>query len=570
MPDPETSRRRRGWLGLAALALVVVQIPVLIRTASDPTQSDFGNYFVPARVVASGGAVGALYDRDTFDRARVDAGIAGLGSFVPHPPANALWLAPFARLGAGTAKLMWTLILLAAAAGCVACVRAIDPAHGWPGALLVVFGPTLAMRNGLAFGQPYLVLSAMLLVGACLWQQGHVMRAAFMLGLGASFKPYALPLGALLLGRRRGTAILWFLAGAVLPTTLLTAWNGTSGVTEFTMKVLPWLLRGEIQDPFSAGWGSVHAFTNRLFRFEPDLNPRPWVDAPAFAVFAAPFVSCFIAVSGLLAGRRAVASDRPGEGIAIAVAALVAASPLVGSYHLVLLFVTIGAVGARLSMKAWMAWLLLWGITGSSIVNGLRGFEDAPAPLHFIRLFLLIAIAAVAGRDFVTFRNVAIATGLGFAAGGVSLLTRPRAETWARVDEARGYSAMRPFFENGELGWWSPSEDGKGYRRRSATHREEGIVPVLPSAIQTPGNVKVVSRFTEGSMNLFLRIDGRADEQVTFSSANEVEPVLSPDGCSVVFASDQHRGLGSTALYRIDVSRFIRECERSPPSAVRP
>ena len=79
---------------MAAVGLGVLQIPVLLGAAADPSQSDFGNYFTSAFVLARGGDLGQLYDRDTFAAAMGEAGLSGLGSFIPHPPANALWLVP--------------------------------------------------------------------------------------------------------------------------------------------------------------------------------------------------------------------------------------------------------------------------------------------------------------------------------------------------------------------------------------------------------------------------------------------------------------------------------------------
>jgi len=57
---------RAGWR-LCALLLALVQLPVLVKTAGDPDQSDFANYFTPAFVLSRSGDLSALYDRDGFD-----------------------------------------------------------------------------------------------------------------------------------------------------------------------------------------------------------------------------------------------------------------------------------------------------------------------------------------------------------------------------------------------------------------------------------------------------------------------------------------------------------------------
>jgi Tol biopolymer transport system component len=58
----------------------------------------------------------------------------------------------------------------------------------------------------------------------------------------------------------------------------------------------------------------------------------------------------------------------------------------------------------------------------------------------------------------------------------------------------------------------------------------------------------------EGSWDLrVVSRDGSGSRRVTSDPANELEPAWSLDGASLLFASDRGRGLGSTAVYRIDL-----------------
>ncbi|MEO8501697.1 MAG: glycosyltransferase 87 family protein, partial [Vicinamibacteria bacterium] len=185
---------------VGALLLALVQLPVLLRTGADPSQSDFANYFTPAVVLAHRGEVGALYDRDAFDLALRRTGIVGLGSFVPHPPANALWLLPFAAQPAAVAKALWSGVLLGAIAVTILAVARLRAGLSPAMATVLVLAPTLAIRNGLAFGQPYLILGALLALGCLALERGREFLAGFLLGLGVSFKPYSLLIGTLFHG----------------------------------------------------------------------------------------------------------------------------------------------------------------------------------------------------------------------------------------------------------------------------------------------------------------------------------------------------------------------------------
>jgi hypothetical protein len=537
--------------------LVFVQLPVLWETAKDVAQSDFANYFTSAWVLSQGDDLGKLYDRDEFGRALERSGLHGLGSFIPHPPANALWLLPFVRLGPEAAKVLWTAALVAALALSTLALRSAAARLPTGVCVLLVLSPVLSIRNGLAFGQPYLVLAALLIVGTVALEKGHALLGSFLLGLGGSFKPYALVLGVLFLGRNRLRELQGFVVGAVLPSAFVWLLAGPDSFQEFLTKVLPWMLRGEIQDPFSAGWGSAMALSNRLFRFEPDLNPAPWLDAPTAARFIGSAISSGVLILGVIAGRRAFRDHRVFEAVGVVTAFSLAASPFVASYHLVLITISAAAVAMRLHGPTLGVWLVSWAVLGSSLMNVFRGAEGLLAPLAYMRFFCLLTFALVVAWPFISRRAIAAATGGAVALGAIAVLMSPATEAWPRIEAARGYSMTRPYFCGARLRWWSPSADGGRMESR-------GEGPDCAASASAP-SAPVLSRFQNGSWNLYLREEspGRAEQRLTSSAANEVDPVMSPEGCSVVFASDQGRGLGSTALYSLDLSKVLKGCARS-------
>lgn len=561
---PPSSGSGRAWWAVAALVLAAVQLPVLLRSGADPSQSDFANYYTPARVLAEGGDLGALYDRDSFAAAMSRAGLSGLGSFIPHPPANALWLLPLAWLPPAVAKGLWSAVLVGATALTILALGRLEAGPGPWKAAVIVLAPTLALRNGLAFGQPYPVLAAVLGCGALALERKRDFAAGLLLGLGVSFKPYALALGFLFLARERRRALTGFLVGALLPSVFLGALAGAGPFVEFGTKVLPWMLRAQIQDPFSAGWGSASALLNRLFRFEPDLNPHPWLVAPLLARFGGSAISTALLVLGVLAGRRAFHSGRMVDGVAIVIAFSLAVSPFTASYHLVLLALPVAVLAARWPGGASIGVVLFWAVLGSSSFAGLRAAPGALAPLAYARLFGIVTLALGVSRVFIDRRVMGAALALGAAAGIGALRFEAGHESWPRIETARGYSMIKPYFCGRDLRWWSPSADGRRLESRGA-----GVDCAAPSAASAEGpEVGVVSRFDSGSWDLYLRVrPGPSEIRLTRSRANEIDPVLTPDGCGVVFASDQGRGLGSTALYRLDLPSFIEGCAGRAPAA---
>jgi len=510
--------------------------------------------------------VGALYDRDAFAGAMSRAGLEGLGSFIPHPPANALWLLPLASLPAAAAKALWSLVLVGALAVTILALARLGAGPGPWKAAVIVLAPTLAVRNALAFGQPYPILVALLACGVLALERRRRFLGGLLLGLGVSFKPYALGLGFLFLDRERRRELAGFVCGALLPSLLLAALTGPGPFVEFGAKVLPWMLRGEIQDPFSPVWGSVSALSNRLWRFEPDLNPHPWMVAPLLARFTGAAVSVALLALGVFAGRRALDAGRVFDGIAVVVAFSLAASPFTASYHLVLLAVTVAAVALRWPGARGIGALLFWAVLGSSAMNMFRAASGPLAPLAYARLFGIVAFALAASWPFINRRVVGLSLAAGAVAGVVALGSEGGEEAWPRVDSARGYSMMRPYFCGSTLRWLSPSKDG--HRLESRGDGEDCATEGAPS--KTRGGGRVLSRFADGSWDLFLQKRADTPEiRLTRSRANEVDPVVAPDGCGAVFASDQGRGLGSTALYRLDLAPIIEGCGGPGPVAVR-
>ena len=543
---------------MAAIVLVAVQIRVVLKTAQDPAQSDFANYFTPAFVLSNGGDLSGLYGRDEFARAMESAGLRGLGSFVPHPPTNALWLLPVAGLSPSVAKVVWTAFLVGGLLGSVVALARLVPEGGRALAVVLAFAPFLSVRNALAFGQPYPILALLLLAGALALERRREFLGGMLLGFGVSFKPYALGLCTLFLRRDRLVGLLGFCLGVFAPLVLLIGLAGTSPIGEFASSVLPWMVRGDIQDPFSPTWGSASALANRLFRFEPDLNPSPWLNAPWFARALASASSVGLMALGVLSGRTALRQGRALDAVGCVTAFALAASPFAASYHLVLLTVTAAAGAFRLADAPRLFWLLGWAALGSPAMYLMRGVGGIAAPLAYLRLFALVAFALVAAWPFLSRRAVAWSMAVGLLAGLASVSHRDHTEPWARIQEARGYSMMKPYFCGSVLRWWSPSADGRRLESRGGG----------TDCVTRTQDEAVVSRFENGSWNLYLQAPTtRIGKRLTFSDANEVDPVLTPDGCAVVFASDQGRGLGSLALYRLDLQGVNAECDRSGPSA---
>jgi hypothetical protein len=103
---------------------------------------------------------------------------------------------------------------------------------------------------------------------------------------------------------------------------------------------------------------------------------------------------------------------------------------------------------------------------------------------------------------------------------------------------------VQPRFVNGRLVTSSLEADG---------------FSTLPPESETPaqspdGLWTVFATNARGNWDIALRSNRTGEIRfLTTSSANDVTPCFSPDGRSVYFASDRHRGYRFTTIYRVDV-----------------
>lgn len=593
---------------MAALAAWHVLASVV--PAFGPLSSDFANYYVPARALRDGRTLDRLYERNVFLEESARAGIVALGSFVPHPPANALLLRPFAALGPEAAKHAWTLVLLGCAAGSFLALRPLAP-PAW--VALVVLLPTAAWSNALRFGQPYPVLLLLLALALRALRSGRPAACGLLLAPVLVLKLYAAPfvLGLAASGRRR--AALAAVAGALASSAGTLAVLGGPLHEAYVREVLPASLRGEVQDPYSPVWGSAASLAHRAFVHEPDLNPHPWVDAPVLARAAVAAWPVFVLVLALVSRGRApsVAAD-----FARWTTAALLVSPLTATYHFVLLVIPAAVLVAQAETRgrrlAVVALVFFCGSNATHFAAPLA--SGATLPLAYPRLLALAALFALTCGRFPA-RVVGGAAVAALGVGALGALAAPAEERgWERVEAARGYLAGEPVSCGGRLSWTAVEggslvvRDAGGVRfagvalaarcvdgslaawclrggsgrtpcTRPLPHDDEderagiriaadgsGVREVGSGGARLlwPGEARRPRLSADGRLVAFESRDGGSWDvrvierstgrvwRMTSDAANELEPSWL-DARTVVFASDRRRGLASTTLYTVRV-----------------
>jgi hypothetical protein len=591
------------------LALFAGHLVFSLAPALGRIDTDFGNYLAPARLVAEGRDASRLYERATVQAAAERIGLGRMVSFVPHPPPNALLLVPLSGLSPVAAKTAWTLLLAAAHVAAFLALRGALAIDGWLLALVFLL-PTAALRNALAYGQPYPIL----VLCVCLALRGAARGRGVALGAWLApllaLKLYGGPFALRFLAERRWRSLgAMLVASAALAAISLLA-LGTPVHVAYLREVLPRALVGEVQDPYSTTWGSVSSLAWRLLRGEPDLNPSPIADLPWLGAFLAGGLPALGVLAGALARGESAASRADATlGPSLVLLALLAASPLTATYHFLLLVPPVAVLLARAG--GWVEQALLLGglafATSAAPHYFARFAEGAWVPLAYPRLAVVVAMLSHALRGRLSAGRWLAAAGGGVVAGLLSAHGSATAEpAWARLAEARGYLSGAPTPCAGKLAWLTVDADRYAVRAEGETlwrgtaaraprctagrlvpqddpillDRDadaEGVVQADDSGLAARGSEGVVvwlhrgrarwprlspdgtrvafQAFERGSWDVHV-VDRRsgASFPVAASPANEIEPAWRSDD-EVLFASDRRRGLGSTAIYGVRVPR---------------
>ena len=534
----------------AVLALLAGHLVWSVWPALGRISNDFPSYYLSARAAAEGRPLGGAYERAFWAAESARAGLPAVGTFVPHPPANALLLLPLAWLGPAAAKAAWSGVLALALLGAFLALRRVVP-DAWPWlAALALLSQTASLRNALLYGQPYPLLLLLLCLSLVALVRGRSLASGLLLAPVVALKLYGAPFVLFFIVTRRFRALLGVIAGVAGIAVASLAILGPEVHRAYLSQVVLESLDGRVLDPYSTVWGSPASVARRLFQHEPELNGRPVADSPVLAAVLGRGAGLAIALFGVTC---AVLHDRAGR-LRLAWATLtvgsLAASPLPSSYHMVLLALPAAVLAAEAdTQRARWAALGLAAFAGSPLVHHLaplaQGWGNLLAPA---RLAALLALLWMCARGAPLRRPIGIALAGGALFGLTALGMRPEDPGWQRVHDAHGLIVAEPAPCADGLSWLVLVGERYRYRRGDGSLVDEA--PCAARPLSPDGAWRTYAAFTEGSWDVWVRREGTGEaRRITRDPANEIEPSWLPSGDGIVFASDRRRGLGATTLY---------------------
>jgi hypothetical protein len=375
-----------------------------IAPAVSRIDTDFPNYLTAAKIVADGGPAARLYDDAWFQEQmrRYGIGDPKIGKFAPFPPPTALLLVPLAQLRPLDAlRVMTGISLLCMAVSILLLSRLLGRSLAEAGCLVLLSG--YAVFNVLRFGQPYVLVSTSCILGYFAYRKGWPLLAGVCFGLFVPIKYFPVVILLYFLFRREWRVVLGGAASAATIVLVSIAVLGWEVHQQFLTSVLGQHLTAHLsmQDPFTASFQSFDTLFRRLFLFDPNANPHPWLAVPALQVIGVAVTKLAIlavAVMSLIALARKESQDSVAPSIGLLGILVLLLAPATATYHFTLLWLPTALLlnwMLRSGAPVYAALLLgLYSLIGFCPYGHLLPFagHGILTVLAYPRLFLLLAM----------------------------------------------------------------------------------------------------------------------------------------------------------------------------------
>ena len=372
------------------ISLILVLGYYIVRAITAP-YSDFAGYYFGSEALLHGDYTN-VYDNYSFNVLIAQRGYKEIfASYMPFPPFTALVIAPLLLL-----KLMWAKV----AFNVISCLLLLFTLHrtvkffafsNW----LVVVLPVLffiPLRNGIFFGQAYLLLLVLLLEGYMAYKKEQLGLSSFLWAVAILFKLFPGVILIFLLVKRQYKHAI-YLCAASLVLMFLSLWLNGFAVWKFYLTIiLPWLNNGELNGTFTHMFQSFFMLLRNIFVYDELVNPSPFFNSPTvFAVLLALFKAFILGVCIRVTWKKNT-SDLLSFALWITASSLI--SPNGSSYSLVLLIIPFLAIlheSAQMNERQKTIFIVSAAVLLLLICSiPVQSLASWPVVLKFPRLYLLL------------------------------------------------------------------------------------------------------------------------------------------------------------------------------------
>lgn len=581
--------RLAEFLALAALCALFIAKGMLPGWRS--LRSDFGNYYIVARLLLEHYPMDRIYDWIWLQRVKDHLSIhEPYAAFLGLTPFSALPLLPLAWLDALEAKRIWLVMNLGILAASIYGMHKITGIE-MRRVALIAFLTFIPLRNNFMLGQMHVVMLALLVLAYWLYRQNMQLGCGTVLGIAASLKVYPLFFVFFFLRKREWKTVAVLVGTTFGLLAMCFPIFGLPAMREFLIAQFPRMLRGEVTDPFNLWAPSSSTFFHRVFMAQPQINPHPLFESRfLFAVLYPLWQLGLLAVtlvmisswrtdSGRIDPQRADPHERALEW-ASWICLLLALSTEPASYHrVVLAFVAI--LGVYAIESAWHRAVLLVCYFVACNIHPIVSDQHLlwAITVDFLPLWALVAIQFCLLSALRSRRRVALAsldTRSGLPGLKAAWILAAFTAIWATVSattfvHVRGMNSSNDRADSsiGVSGRFSPHMSDshlltvamvfEGYRvldengLRYPTDPDETEFDQLAIAANPNSQLIWIEAAEDGHSRLVELQTGPGNTgSVPVAIIPDAEsPALSPDGKSLIFIRE-NKGTGSAWIVSLD------------------
>ena len=300
--------------------------------------TDFASYYLAARLYRQNIPLTRVYDWIWAQRQKDRIGMEKrIVPFSPLTLYSAMPIVPLASLTPLTAKRYWliaNLMLLGFSGFLLHRMTAL----GWkPVAILTLLaiGP---LQTNFLYGQLHILVLCLLVLSLWFYLKDRPVISGVMLALAAALKIYPAFFVFYFIKKRQWRVVAGLAGGAASLAVLAVYMFGLEVNYLYAEQVLPRIMAGGNIDPYNVNWSSFAAVLKRAFLYEPELNPRPFLNLPALyaVLLALTQALLLIPLLWILTPRR-VTPDREMMEYASFLALLMVLSTTPSMYHYIVL-----------------------------------------------------------------------------------------------------------------------------------------------------------------------------------------------------------------------------------------
>jgi hypothetical protein len=509
--------------------------------------TDFPNYYLMALLHSQHISSDRAYEWIWFQREKDHNDIPQpLVGFAPHPPLCAAPMLPLISLSALPAKRVWILINLFFLIAALCVLRRVTQVR-WRRILLATGLCMVPLRTNFMLGQYYVLILLLICLAYFAILRGHHFTAGSVLAAAAWFKVFPAVFLVLFLRKRDWRAISGLIAGSLAIGAVSLVIFGLDVHRVWLFEVLPRAFQGNLLGPYDLQWSSFSSVWHRLFLFEPELNPAPFLSSASVyaliqALSSTTLLFAFLFLTGQTSSERTMAWEW-----AAFLPLLLLLSTMPSSYHYVVLIFTL-IVGADVIIRtgrrrAAFPLVLLYVIACAPVPgSGVFVLTRLLATLGLYVILLYNAPATAKARE----RRILWATaGIVFVTAAVlSLKTlNKRDEDFVRrlPQPKDGYASFSPVATSGGVA--SIEMSNRGYRAIIASDRS--AIPM-----SAPGDVLALAASPQSQYMYFELVDrsshilrlasqpnGRSEVAPEYVTEGQ-QPSLSYDGHWLAFLRD--------------------------------